>query len=710
MSLPTPHPPENHERNDEDGATMTLSSSTRRLISGLAAAALTCTVAGLSGIPAAEAGPARGKVTKPAPVDPKAKVKPGKPLTKRSGTVTMDAALAVGSTVNHAKTGVRALIVADNATDWGLATYKRTLDRVGAQYDVFRADSAPLTESTLIAGDGSGRYNAILLTNSTQPQLDETEWNLLWAYERSYSVRQATLYTSWGSSPEDYCLSPGTEGGAPVTASLTSAGANVFSYLQAGAKIPITDSYVYAATPNTSGECNATPVLTSGDKVLGVRTLSDDLRERMALTFSSNEYLLQSDLLVYGLFRWASRGIYLGEQRHYLNVDVDDYFNSSDHRLADGTMSPEPFRMSAADAWNASESQKRLRAKYPLASQFRLNLAYNAGDADMTAGSTCSPTGGVAELTATSKCLAGQFNWINHTYTHTEVNSTDYTTTYNEIKNNRDAGAALGLPTPAEVLKTGEYSGLGTYNPDPNDDINPPTDFGLQASNPNLLSAAKALGIKYVHGNMSFPSQQPSCFNCGIVHPLEPSIMVVPDWPTNIAYFSTNPAEETQFYNSFYGPGGRFAYWPSDRTYDQVVDYESTLAVQRVASGSIYSHTLHISNLRDYGGGKSLTFDWVDAAVGKYSSLYRVPLLTPNWSTLAGYVAERNKHFASSQNTTATYDSAAKRITVVGANGGRVTLSGVSAGVAGASRYGDEVSAGVNVKSKATVLAATPLP
>jgi hypothetical protein len=250
------------------------------------------------------------------------------------------------------------------------------------------------------------------------------------------------------------------------------------------------------------------------------------------------------------------------------------------------------------------------------------------------------------------------------------------------------------------------------YNPDPTDDISPPTDFGINASNPNLLAAAKALGVKYLHGNMSFASHQPSCFNCGVIHPMEPSITVVPDWPTNIAYFSTDPAEETQFYNSFYGPGGRFAYWPSDRSYDQVVDYESLLALQHVASGSIYTHTFHISNLKNYGGGNTLTFDWINAVVGKYSSYYKVPLLTPTWSSLASYVGERNKHFSAiaGTGTLGVYDSAAKTITVTGTNGNKATLSGVSASVSGASKYGDETSAPVNVKSKATVLAATPLP
>ena len=49
-----------------------------------------------------------------------------------------------------------------------------------------------------------------------------------------------------------------------------------------------------------------------------------------------HEHLLQAHLLVYGLFRWASRGLFFGELRHSLNVDVDDWFNSSDELLPNG--------------------------------------------------------------------------------------------------------------------------------------------------------------------------------------------------------------------------------------------------------------------------------------------------------------------------------------------------------------------------------------
>ena len=40
------------------------------------------------------------------------------------------------------------------------------------------------------------------------------------------------------------------------------------------------------------------------------------------------------------------------------------------------------------------------------------------------------------ELTATSKCLAAKFRWLNHTVTHPELNHTSYATTHAEIKDN----------------------------------------------------------------------------------------------------------------------------------------------------------------------------------------------------------------------------------------------------------------------------------
>ncbi|GIF23886.1 hypothetical protein BJ973_004498 [Actinoplanes tereljensis] len=656
--------------------------------------------------------PGQGAVAAP-------KVTAPAPLPRRTGKVAVTAAKTAALAGANDRVALRALIVATNTDDFGVATWKATLDRLGAGYDVLYDATTTITTDTLVRADGTGKYNAILLTNSMQVYasgstylngLDSAEWNILWAYERNFGVRQAALYTSYGTWPEDYCLRSAGEvsvGDTPLNVSLTTAGAGVFDYLKPAATIGLQQSYVYK-TSIASG-CAADATLTDGTNVLGVRTTSTDGRERLALTFTSNQYLLQSDLLVYGLIRWATKGLYLGEQRHYLGVDVDDWFNTADHYYPDGHVEYDPgWQVTAHDAVNLDNEQIALRTAYPQAAGFTFNLAYNGADIDPFAGNTCSPNGGATELTATTKCLASHFRWVNHTLNHPELNFTDYNTTYGEIATNRSAGQAIGLTPADDVLKTPEYSGLGVYTDDPNDDTGVPVDHGLAGSNPNLLQAAKDLGVKYLQGNMSFASQVPAHFNGNLVHPLEPSLSVVPGWPTNIAYFVTTPDEETAFYNSFYGPNGRFPYWPTNRTYAQIVDYEAGIGLQHVVQGSIGTHTFHIANTNDYGSGNTLLSDWTEAVVSKYAAYYSAPLLNLPPSEVGAYTAERNAHFAQlGAGVDAVYDRSAGTVTVTSPLAGTVEIGGVQ--TATSRTYGNDVTAPVALAaSTAVTLTAAP--
>jgi hypothetical protein len=712
--------------------------SARTLLAAAAAAALVLSMQSAAG--AQSPGADHRRATKPPKVAGMGEVAPpavARPagLPRRSGSVAVNAAVntattlpyrtktaqrpaaprALGAAVgSNDRVALRALIVATDTADFGVPTLKTTLDRLGMAYDVLYDATDPITTGTLVRSDGVGKYNAILLTNSMQIYesngsylngLDSSEWNILWAYERNFGVRQVALYTSYGTWPENYCLAGTSEGGVgdtPLNASLTTTGAGVFDYLKATAQIPVVQSYVYRTTI-TPG-CSADPVLTAGSDVLGVRSTSSDGRERLALTFTSNQYLLQSDLLVYGLIRWATKGLFLGEQKHFLNVDIDDWFNTSDHYYPDGHVEYDPgFQVSAHDMVNLDNQQTALRTAHPQAAGFTFNLAYNGGDIDPFAGNQCSPDGDATQLTATTKCLATHFRWLNHTLNHPELNFTDLATTTAEISNNRTAGAAIGLTAPDDVLKTPEYSGLGVYNPNPDNDTDPPVDHGLGASNPALIQAAENLGIKYFHGNMSFPSQVPADFNTNIPHPMDTSIGIVPDWPTNIAYFTTTPDEETHFYNSFYGPNGKFPYWPTDRNYAEIVDYEAGIGLQHVASGAINTHTFHIANVRDYGSGNTLVMDWVDSVLDKYESHYSVPLLTPDWDSLAAYTSLRNAHFAELRGgVDPIYDRVSGTVTVSSPVAGTVQVSGVQA--SNSSTYGTDISAPVAVTAGTPVI------
>ncbi|TCO60541.1 hypothetical protein [Actinocrispum wychmicini] len=601
------------------------------------------------------------------------------------------------------RVALRPLVIALDNNDFGLPTWKAVLDRIGTPYDVLLARTQPLTAANLVRGDGAGRYNAILLTDNGLLFQDTTgnyvsglsaaEWQTLWSYEASFKVRQVSLYTSWGTFPEDYCLRPGTEGGVgnAVQASMTSAGNQFFDYLRPGAQIPISFSYVYQST--VAAGCAAQPLLTLGNKVLGVTSTSTDGRERAALTFSSNQFLMQTDLLGYGLVRWATRGVLVGEQRHWINVDVDDWFNSSDHLFPDGHLEQDPgFRLSGPEVAAVNAQQAQLRDQFPVAGGFTLNLPYNGEDIDTTAPNKCSAINTPDPLTSFSECMKNNFRWINHTFSHPELNATPYAQNFAEINNNLKVGRQIGLNVPTQVLKTPAYSGLGVYNPNPNaPDTDPPTDFGLAGSNQAMLNAASDSGVQFLHGNMSFTSHRPSCFNCGIYHPLKPNLMIVPDWPTNVGYQTTAPAEETLFYNRIYGPGGVFPFWDHNLSYPEFVDDESNIGLQHVMDGSVYTHTMHQGNLHQYSPGHSLAFDWIQAVVSKYSDKFQVPLRNPDWLTLAHYVQARTAHFAElSHNQDAVWDKTLNLVTYIPSTAGSLFITGATSLLASTDRYGTD--------------------
>ncbi|WP_216215609.1 Agd3-related carbohydrate-binding protein [Amycolatopsis aidingensis] len=608
------------------------------------------------------------------------------------------------------RVALRNLIIATHPGDFGLPVWRSILDRAGTPYDVVYARTDRFRMDRLIGADGTGRYNAVLLTNSGlryeagngnyRSAFGELEWNTLWAYERAFDVRQVSLYTPYGTAPEDYCLRESREGevgSTPVHARLTPAGTGVFDRLATDARIPISRSYLYRT--RLAPGCAAEPLLTIGQDVVGVLSTAPDGRQRAALTFTSDPNLVQTDLLGYGLLRWANRGVLVGEQRHWINVDVDDWFNTSTRPGQGGI-----FRLSGPEVPVIAGQQDALADRHSVVERFGLNLAYNGGDLDPDAPADCSSANTPDPLTSYSRCLRDRFRWINHTVTHPRLNFTSYQRNRMEIGENLAIGREAGFTVPTSVLKTPEYSGLGVYNPDPNGSpYDPPTDFGLEGSNQELLSAAADLGVRYLHGNMSFGSHRPDCFNCGIRHPLRPELLVVPDWPTNISFQAATPGEQVTVFNQLYGPDGRFPSFDHDLSYQEIVDYESDQALRQVLAGSAYSFTLHQANAHVYANGNSLTFDWLDKVVRKYTEYHRSPLLNPDWVELAEYVGARTDHFGNRADAgAAVWDRGTGTISYRPAASGSLFLTGALAPGA-AERYGTDTVSRVELTAGRTV-------
>ncbi len=584
------------------------------------------------------------------------------------------------------KIALRLLVISATTQDPALAGAKTLLDQLGVPYEVLIATTSELTSQQLIAPDGGGRYQGVLLTTGNLAYLDgaawksaftDEEWNLLWQYERDYRVRQVALYVVPGAYPENYGLiAAGTADTSltPLPLTLSQSGQALFSYLQPQAQIPVRNAWTYLAriAPLNGAE----PLLNdAAGNVLAAMSTSGDGRERIALTFDQSPYLLHTQLLGYGLVRWVTQGLFLGERRMNLAVDVDDWFLASNvWDPASGGISATPFRLSASDALSMAQQQATLRSRYPLAKNLTITMAFNGTRANPDAPESCDPNvSSVDPLTSMTRCLSGSFRWVNHTFTHQTLDFTDYATSFQEIQSNNQLAVALGLPSSQISLVTGKMSGLGYYS----SGGATPVDHGLLASNPNLLQAARDLGIRYIAADRSVPGQTPSCPGCGIWHPLASDILLVPRWPTNVFYHVTTPDEATGAYNAIYGPGGSSPYWNRNLTYTEYLDADTDIALSHVLGFSPYPHYVHQGNMREYAAGRSLLHDWLDRVLGKYTSYYNLPLRNLRWNQLGSYVADRTSHMNSQ--AVAIWDRPAGTVTVTAPNGGVVFITGARA-------------------------------
>ncbi|MDF2269604.1 hypothetical protein P2Q00_29845 [Streptomyces coacervatus] len=576
------------------------------------------------------------------------------------------------------KVALRQLIIATDTRDFGLPAWREILDRIGTPYDVLLTKNEPLAADRFVRPDGTGRYNAILLTDNTlsgasgASTVSNTEWDALWNYERTYKVRQVSLNSSAAGFSCLRAQSEGPVGTVPAHAALTDTGRKIFDYLAPDIRIPLTQSYVYRSALKAG--CHAQPLLTLGPSVVGALQTGSDGREELGVGFSVGRGEATGDLLGFGLVRWATRGVFLGEQRHWLNVDVDDWFLTTLRGTPGSPGRTQKFRISGPEALALSRQQADFGRRYPLAAGFKLNLAFNGSLLNPYAPPMCHPGKTADELTSYSLCLKDQFRWISHTLTHPAMNTTPYDRNYHEIKDNLARAAAVGLPVPTTVLKPPEYSGLGAYADKPNSPTAPVIDHGLKASNKALLKAASDLGVKYLHGDMSFPSHKPDCFNCGIHHPLQPDVLVVPDWPVDIAFEATTPEQQVAIYYAHSNGKKDTATY-----YRKSIDHEADLALQHLMTGSVYAHTLHQGNAHQYAPGKSLVFDWLQVLLAKYSAYFRVPLENPDWLTLAKYVDARTSHFAElKSHEDAVWNRVTNAITYTPAARGSLFITGVA--------------------------------
>ncbi len=519
----------------------------------------------------------------------------------------------------------RLLVIAADGTEADLAAIRQSLDFLGTPYTVYTATLHPngLTSDLLFAVT-NGFYQGVILTTGNlsyfdgtayRSALNTTEWQTLWDYEAAFGVRQVTWYTfpttdyGFSNSPTGISTTPPNP---PVTATLTTVGQTIFSYVNAANPVAINYAFTYLASPAITG---TTPLLTnSNGNALALVKAYPDGRENLALTFDSSSSLIHTLQLGYGVVNWVTRGLFLGERHVYMGAQVDDIF-IADRIWPPGTpCDTDPssttvfYRIKGAD-FQLVRSWQQDKQTQPSTTGLRLSMAFNG------LGATTAYT---TDTTLRTSVLQYQhdFDWINHTYHHISWEDMNYNDARSEVTSNRAVAYQMQLSNFSYInLVTPEHSGL---------------------TNPNAMQAAADTGVRYVVSDSSRPGQNNPSPNAGNYNVLQPSILMIPRHPTNLFYNVSKPSEWAAEYNCRY-----HTYWGRDLAYTEILGKESDVLLRYMLKGEIDPWMFHQTNLRTYDGRHFTLADLLDATLSKYNALFNLPVVSLTMNKLGSNMTNR---------------------------------------------------------------------
>jgi len=371
---------------------------------------------------------------------------------------------------------LKVLLLGATGSEPSFQAWKAQLQREGVPFTqlVATPGHAPITAATLSQtlpeGTQEARYEAVIVAVGGLPVCTETctsalateEWAALQSYEQTFHVRQLTAYAF--PTPE-YGLNFPTAAGAMEgqTESVTAAGQSVFPYLQGPVGIDA-GTYGYQATPVEPATFTTLVAGPEDSALVGVYVHPEG-REEMVQTFDGNPFQLQSQLLRHGQLAWATRGTYLGDQRNYLELQVDDLFLPDD--AWDVATHTTNFNPEAAIRMTPDDTARAVA--WSQSTGLRMDMVYNGGGSDQYVAEH-----GSDPLLTSMQATRASFGWIDHTYDHPNLDCSTRGFIVNEIEDNILWAAAKGFPALRTELVTGEHSGLANLIPGSPGTIDPP--------------------------------------------------------------------------------------------------------------------------------------------------------------------------------------------------------------------------------------------
>jgi hypothetical protein len=384
---------------------------------------------------------------------------------------------------------MKVLLLGTSSTDPDFLSWQGALQREGVPFEaiVTTPGHAPITAATLSSTLGNGtqeaKYQAVIVSVGDLPectesgcvsQLSQSEWSALEEYEQAFNVRRLTgdIYPSSTYGLESPASSGALEGSL---GSLTTAGKTVFPYLKGPVGISA-GTYGYEAIPLATQVAGASfePLVSGpgGSALVGVYTHPDGVQE-MVQTFNQNQYQLQAELLRHGALNWVTRGVYFGEQRNYVEMDIDDTFSPDD---AWSTVTHQNEYTNFASALRMRPQDVPYAANWSETNHFRMEQLFNGGNSVVYQEEHSGPDPLLAEFQKTDpntgKSYAASFGWLSHTYDTPVMDVGCATQNYIEAELNENTSWAAAAPgaTPGTgglgLTETTElFDPLGTENP-----------------------------------------------------------------------------------------------------------------------------------------------------------------------------------------------------------------------------------------------------
>jgi hypothetical protein len=507
---------------------------------------------------------------------------------------------------------MQVLVVTNAKSEADFPAITQALDYLGTPYTVLDIST---TQHTIPSGTLSngchGYFQGVIFTFGSN-RYSISNISDLDTYENQFNVRQLNWYVypdpNFGlSSPVGSVNASST----PYNFHYEAAAGSIFPYTNVANPVGIVNAFIYLSTAANG----STPLLTDDfGNVLAAVYNTPFAGQYLSLTFDSNQYLTHDLVLSYGLINWVTQGMFLGEHHTYFTPQVDDYFIDDSEWTSGLACSTNPdgtgnhIRINAADL-GAFLTWQSATQSHPVSSDFIVSMAFNGFGAQP--GSYPND-----DLTPATQTNQASFNWINHTFDHTNLDNVDYTTAVREITQNNSAAAALGFTNynPANMV-TPDISGL---------------------SSTAFLQAAVDNGVQYLVSDTSRAGQSNPTPNTGIINQLQPSLLEIPRHPNNLFFNVASPDDWSAEYTCIYPQLGY--------NYTQILDNISDSFVANMLKGDLDPEMFHQPNLHAYDGTHSLLGDLIDLTFTKYTNLVNFPILSPTEDVIGTKMANRAQY------------------------------------------------------------------